>query len=191
MEQQIADFMDGISVPLFFVTLAVVAAPLALAHELGHAFMAVLRLPGKVIVRVGGDKQTATFNLGRIAVRFHPIVRPWRFDAVCLFSDKATRADTVLIVLAGPAASIAAGLLAFAGTLFTSGTAHAILAVVALEGLFSGFLCLVPMTLKDSQGLSMRTDGALAIRAIRSRPPTSVPRQWIKATPVPPQDPDS
>ena len=100
--------MDGISVPLFSVTLAVVAAPLALVHELGHASMAVVRLPGKVIVRVGGDKQTATFDLGRIAVRFHPIVRPWRFDAVCLFSDKATRADTVLIVLAGPAASIAA-----------------------------------------------------------------------------------
>jgi hypothetical protein len=183
MVQQFADFMDGISWPLFFVTLAVVAAPLALVHELGHAVIAVLRLPGQVIVRVGGDNPTATLDLGRIAVRFHPIVRPWRADAVCLISDTASRADTVLIALGGPAASIAAGLLAFAGaqSVVTSGTAHDILTYVAIEGLFSGFLCLVPMTLTDSRGVRMRTDGALAIRAIRSRP-TYIPRQWIQPT---------
>jgi hypothetical protein len=136
-----------------------------------------------VIVRVGGDDPTATFDLGRIAVRFHPLVRPWRFDAVCLIPDVASRSDTVLIALGGPAASIAAGLLAFAGaqSLVTSGIAHDILIYIALEGLFSGFLCLVPMNLTDSRGVKMRTDGGLAIRAIRSRP-VYVPRQWIRAT---------
>lgn len=195
MVQQFADFMDGISAPLFAATLLVGAAPLALVHELGHAFAAVLRVPGKVIVRLGGDNPTATFDLGRITVRFHPIVRPWRFDAVCMWSDEATRGDTFLIALAGPAASIAAALAAVAAaqSVFTSGTAHQVLTYVALEGLVAGVLCLVPMTLTDSRGVRMRTDGSLAIRAIRSRP-VYVPRQWIHPTPVPrgakPQDPE-
>jgi hypothetical protein len=183
MVQQFADFMDGISWPLLGLTLIVVAAPMALVHELGHASVAVLRLPGKVIVRVGGDDPTATFDLGRIAVRFHPVVRPWRFDAVCLFPDTASRADTALIALGGPAASIAAGLFAIAGaqSVVPPGIAHDFLIYASLEALFSGFLSLVPMTLTDSRGVRMRTDGSLAIHAIRSRP-TYVPRQWIRPT---------
>ena len=197
--EQIANFMDGISVPLFFVTLAVVAAPLALVHELGHAFMAVLRLPGKVIVRVGGDNPTATFDS-----------RP---DHCSIPSDRSSLAlrrrlfvfdtadpCTVLIVLAGPTASIAAGLLAFGCTIPVC--AHLrdgprqVLACRRAGGTGRG----LPVPCPDDPDRYPRRQDAnrrcprRMHRAIRPRP-TYVPRQWIKPTPVPPasepQDQDS
>ena len=168
--------MDGISWRLFFITIAVAAAPLALVHELGHALAAVTRLPGPVTVRVGRDKPLVTFAIGRITIRFHPFVAPWRWHCYCCFASLPGRTDMVWIALAGRAASIATGLLAIAAcSLIGTGTVHEIASYIAFDSLFTGLLCLVPMTLTDSRGLRLRTDGALALAALRREVPSALP----------------
>jgi hypothetical protein len=95
---------------------------------------------------------------------------PWRFDAVCVYEDRdQSRTDAVLIALAGPAASVATGLATWAALRATAGTpwVDAILGVATFASLATAFVCLVPLTLTDSRGDTLRTDGACVLAAIR------------------------
>lgn len=166
-----ARFIDGLpSIPVLLAIVVIVEPVLILLHELGHAAAAVSRLPGPVVVRVGGVKPLITINMGRVQLRLHPIVVPWRFDGQCIYETRfQTRADAVVIALAGPALSLATGLLAWLALGFTGAASplHSILQVATLLAVGSGVLCLIPLTLQDTKGTRLRTDGALVVAALR------------------------
>lgn len=165
-------FMNGLpSLPVFFVIVVCVEPLLVLAHELGHAAAAVSRLPGRVIVRVGGERPLVSFNAGRVNLRLHPLVLPWRFDGQCTYEAASqSRADAVVIALAGPATSFGCGVVAWlaAGAVGAASPLHSVLLVAAFLAIGTGVLCLVPLTLRDSAGRYMRTDGAHVAAALRA-----------------------
>ena len=142
---------------------------LVIPHELGHALAALVLLPGRVLIRVGGPQPLGAVDVGRMNVAFHPLVLPWRFDAVCSYdADSASRAETVVIALAGPAASLVAGVFALNALEHAGpGLLHDVLRVATLLALGSVVICLVPLTLTDAQGTRLRTDGATVIDALR------------------------
>jgi hypothetical protein len=164
------NFMDsGPSIPLTLAIALLLAPVLGLIHDLGHATAALVLLPGRVLVRVGGPQPLGAVDVGRMNVSFHPLVLPWRFDAVCSYeADSASRAETIAIALAGPAASLVAGVFALNALEHAgSGPLHDVLKVATLLSLGSVVVCLLPFTLTDSQGTRLRTDGATAIDALR------------------------
>lgn len=110
-----------------------------------------------------------TFSLGRITIRFHPLVLPWRFDAVCDDDTHQSRAEAVVIALAGPAASVATGIVAWVALRTTSGAPvlDDVLAVATLGLFATAIVCLIPLTLTDTCGETMRTDGACVLAAMR------------------------
>jgi hypothetical protein len=182
----IARFLDGLPWLAISITLLIAPAPLALVHEIGHALVAVRRVPGRVVVRVGLDPSLTTFDIGRINFRLHPVLRPRQHDAFCLHLRPWRRADAILIALGGPAASFVAGGLAIwvASATGPSSTAHDSMIVIACLSLVSFVGCLVPTTVKDSHGFELRSDGGHVLDAILGhetfRPP--VQRQWLVRT---------
>jgi hypothetical protein len=167
-------FMDGLpSLPVLLVIAVLVEPALMLLHELGHAVAAASRLPGPVLVRVGGERPLLSGSLGRVRLLLHPIVLPWRFDGRCVYDARSqTRADAVVIALAGPAASFASGLLAWMAlhSLGTASPLHALFEVATFLALGTGLICLVPLTLHDAKGTRLRTDGAIVVAAMRRGP---------------------
>jgi hypothetical protein len=165
-------FMDGLpSIPVFLMIVVLVEPVLVLLHELGHGAAAASRLSGPVIVRVGGERPLLAASAGRIRLRLNPIVLPWRFDGQCLYDARSqTRADAIVIALAGPAVSFGSGLLAWLAlhAVSTGSPLHAVLQVATILALGAGVLCLVPMTLHDAKGTRIQTDGALVVAAVRS-----------------------
>jgi hypothetical protein len=121
-------------------------------------------------VAIGQPPPLATAQLGRITICFHPVLLPWRFDAVCAYDDgPASRADAALIALAGPAASLLTGLAAWAALLASPGATmvDGVLGIVAFASLATTLVCLTPLTLTDSSGTTLRTDGAVVLTAVR------------------------
>lgn len=165
------DFMDGLpSIPLMLAIALATAPLLALFHELGHAVVAVSRLPGRVHVTVGGEDSLISFELGRIAVSLHPLVLPWRFDGVCAYeTESESRVDAIVIALAGPAASLAVGISGFAlvGAVTMASWLEIFIAVASFNSVGMAIICLVPMTLTDTRGTTLRTDGANVLAALR------------------------
>lgn len=164
------EFMDDLPpFPVLLAILVCVGPFLTLAHELGHALAALLLLPGRVVVLVGHREPLAAFELGRLTVGFHPLTVPGRFDGMCAYDPSGERrSDTALIALAGPAASLVTGL--FAWSLLGAvpgGLVHDVVAVVVATEIFSVIVCLTPLTLTDSKGITLRTDGASALAALR------------------------
>jgi hypothetical protein len=166
-----ANFMEHIPIGVLLVTVLLASAPLAVLHELGHAAVALVRLPGRVIVRVGRDEPTSGFALGRVEFQLRPVMRPWRFDAICARETPGTRLDDALIALGGPAASFAVGV----GAVYASGIAPAgstlyyVVGAIAFEAISSTIVCLTPMTLSDSRGHILVTDGAHIVAALRGK----------------------
>jgi hypothetical protein len=165
-------FMNGLpSLPVFLVIVVFVEPLLVLAHELGHAAAAVSRLPGRVVVRVGGVRPLLTLNAGRVSLRLHPLVLPWRFSGQCAYEGGSqSRGDAIVIALAGPATSLGCGLAALlaSGAVGNASPLHSILQVATFLGFGTCVLCLVPLTLRDSTGRTMRTDGAQVAAALRA-----------------------
>ena len=164
-------FMDSLpSIPVFLAIVVLVEPVLVLLHELGHGVAAASRLPGPVTVRVGGERPLLAASTGRIRLRLHPIVLPWRFDGQCVYdASSQTRTDAIVIALAGPAVSFASGLVAWLSMHAVSAASplHTVLQVTMFLALGTGVLCLVPLTLHDGQNVQLRTDGALVVAALR------------------------
>lgn len=164
------EFMDGgPSLPITLAIFLFTAPVLGLAHELGHALAALVLLPGRVLVQVGGPRPLLTGEAGRLTIAVHPLVLPWRFDAVCAYEDApASRLETVVIALAGPAASFIVGMVSLSVyAQLEPGLLHTVVGLIALASFFSVVVCLVPMTLTDSRGMRLRTDGATVVAALR------------------------
>lgn len=167
--QRFMDFMDGgPSLPALVLLTLLVTPVLALLHELGHALAALVLLPGRVHITIGSRKPLVTIRLGRLSLDLHPLVVPWRFDALCAYEIEQTRGDAALVALAGPAASLATGVIAWRLTAFTSpGHLDDVLAFMALGAVVSMVVCLVPVTLTDSNGVVPKTDGRVVVDALR------------------------
>jgi membrane-associated protease RseP (regulator of RpoE activity) len=165
------EFMDSgpplyVSLVLFFV----VGIPLVLLHELGHASAARLILGGRVEVTVGGYGQLVDVELGALRMRLNGIVPLAGVAGTAVFDDSRARADDILLIaLAGPAASLL-------GTILTawllSGTAagsmvHAVLWSATGAGAMLTIVNLVPMELLERSGNRWRTDGRVALDALR------------------------
>lgn len=167
--QAFVDFMNGLpSIPYLVLISLAVEPVLVLAHELGHAVAALARLRGPVVVRVGGFNPLAVITFGRLTLQLSPLVVPWRFAGVCAHESRTTRLDAMIIALAGPFASLLAGLaLGAAAHAVAPSVLHTVLFVAAFIALGSGVICLTPMTLTDSRGRKLRTDGAQALATLR------------------------
>lgn len=77
---------------------------LIFVHELGHAVAAVALTGQRVLIRIGGEPYMVRFALGKIDVRFHPS----GYVAHCeLNPARMSPGDLLIVVLAGPAASVA------------------------------------------------------------------------------------
>jgi hypothetical protein len=166
-----ANFMDHVPIGLLLFTVLLAAAPLAVVHELGHAAVAVARLPGRVIVRVGRDEPTSGFALGRVDFQLRPLMRPWRFDASCAREIPGTQLDDALIALGGPAASFAVCIAAVYGSRMATpaSTLSYVMGAIALEAIVETIVCLTPMMLADSRGCVLATDGAHILAALRGK----------------------
>jgi len=151
------------------LALIVLTAPLlSLLHELGHAAAALVLLPGRVIVRVGGSKPLVISEAGRLTVGLHPVMVPWRFDAVCAYEAPSSRLETALIALAGPAASLITGIVAVGAFVRVEpGFVHDLFGVMTAASFFTVVVCLLPLRLTDSTGTRLQTDGATVVAALR------------------------
>ena len=167
----IARFMESNpGFPIALLYIAIAALPVTLLHELGHAVAARRLLGGDVDVSVGSTGKVAQMQLGQIALAINAFSHPGRASGAAEFdASRATARDILLIALAGPAASLA-------GTVLTawalsaaspSGALHNLLWAATAGGVF-GVLNLVPLSYQEGrEGPSVRTDGRLALDALR------------------------
>jgi hypothetical protein len=103
-------------VELLFVPLIV------LAHELGHAAVALRAAPGPVIVLVGRPAAATTIEFERLVIHLSPIpARGIFLRGSCHWAGSTASARAQLtFFLSGPAAALALGLLMAGGALATA-----------------------------------------------------------------------
>jgi hypothetical protein len=150
----------------FFATLYVLTGPLILWHELGHALAARTFVDRDLIVQVGrGDRWS--FRVGDIDFR---IGAPslLGIGGLCHYPASVTASESLVIALAGPAATLLGAGLALLLLPSLHGPAHAAAAVAAVAQVSGFILNLVPFTLTDRNGRGFRTDGRQALDALRS-----------------------
>lgn len=160
-------FMQSMpSMGLWLVCSALVAWPLLLVHEMGHAWAARRFVGGDVEVTLGAGHLLAEAQLGAVKLRLGlPVER-----GSATFDGHVTARDALLIALAGPLAS-AAGLVVCA-VLYAAGPHDGFIGGLswsATLGSLFGVLNLVPLTLVEgSGGRTTRSDGAIALDALRA-----------------------
>jgi hypothetical protein len=173
MLQRFADLMNGFGSWETFIVLFFVAEPLvALVHELGHGVVAAKRLPGEVVVQVGGPKPLVRTRIGRLDIRIHPLVIPGRAGGHCSYDGThCTRRDVFWIALAGPAAALlfGAALWDLTRLLELGGPLHTLATLTLFVAVGSSIICLLPLKLTDSRGVTLHTDGAQALAAVAGR----------------------
>ena len=174
---QLVNFMNEMpSVSALVFATLVVTAPATLIHELGHAIVARRRLATTVDVQVGTTGKLPMAQLGPIAAHIAVLGLPGRAAGSATFDARnMTAKDALAIALAGPAASLIWFVVcARAWDLHRGGVVGDLLWVATFEGLAGSLLNLVPMTLLESDGRALRSDGRQALdawRALRGRPP--------------------
>ncbi len=162
---------SGPEFPIGFVYIAIAAVPVTLLHELGHAVAARALVGGDVEVSVGSAGKLAEIRLGQIAMSINALSNPARVSGAAYIDDASASArDVVWIALAGPLASLAG--LAAASVLYSAapptGVAHDLLWATVATSAF-GVLNIVPLKFQERRdGPLLRTDGRLAIDALRA-----------------------
>jgi hypothetical protein len=170
LAESILLFMDsGPGLPMTLLCLVIAGIPVTLLHELGHAIAAHRLLGSEVEVSIGTVGKVAEMRLGEVAVSVHALSDPSRIGGSAEFdASRATARDVLLIALAGPAAS----LIGTFGTAWllgqtSPGVLHDILWTATLAGAFA-VLNLIPIRLQERRnGPVVRTDGRLALDALR------------------------
>jgi hypothetical protein len=175
----IYDFMESgpVSV-LMLVYLVPAAIPVTLVHELGHALAGRRRLGGEVAVSVGTTGRIAELRLAQIKISVNALSDPTRAGGRAVFdAQRATARDVVAIALAGPLASLAGTVVsAWLLSRAPAGVVHDFLWAVTLGGVFACLVNLIPMRLQERRGEGLvRTDGMLAVEALRVMRITRVP----------------
>jgi hypothetical protein len=170
----------------FFATLYVLAGPLILWHELGHALAARAFVDRDVTVQVGrGDRWS--FRVADIDFR---IGAPslLGIGGLCHYPASVTASESLVIAVAGPAATLLGAGLALLLLPSLHGPLHAAAAVAAVAQVSGFVLNLVPFTLTDRNGRGFRTDGRQALDALRNTFGSGAPigaRRLSPTSPVP------
>jgi hypothetical protein len=157
---------------LSLIYLTIVAVPLTLVHEMGHALAARRLLGGKVHISVGHAGRVGQFQLGQITASINALAFPARFGGFARFdASRATARDIVVIALCGPLASFLGLLIAL--PLYSAaapGTiAHGLLWATVLDSVFAVVLNLIPLELGERRGgRARRNDGGIALDAARA-----------------------
>lgn len=146
-----------------------IAIPVTLLHELGHAVVARARLGSAVQVTVGNAGRIGTVRLGQLTTTFHAFQTPTRMGGTARFDAlRATASDILWISLAGPAASLAGGVLAVIAYQHapTRGAVHALLWVAVFASVFA-VANVFPLRLRQRRGgPAFNTDGMVALTAV-------------------------
>jgi len=166
-----AHFMDGAPPLLLMAVLyPIVGMSVVLLHELGHALAAHSLLGTPVRVTVGRHARFASLQLGKVELELNAVGTLRGPSGTAQFDDSAARArDIVWIALAGPAASLAGTALTavLAGAAPPDGILHAAAWTATSAGVVAVLLNLVPMQSVEPSGARMRSDGRLALDALR------------------------
>ena len=153
-----------------FVAIAIAGIPVILLHELGHAIAARRLLDGDVEVVVGTTGKLAELRLGRVLATINVLSHPAGPAGTVGFDDaRATARDVLWIALAGPLASLL-GFVATAMVLSAvpmQGVVHDLVWAAVVVNVF-GVLNLIPIELRDGGGSVSRSDGRLALDALRA-----------------------
>jgi hypothetical protein len=156
--------------PVAFLYIAVGAIPVALLHELGHAFAARRLLGSEVEVSVGNAGKIAQVRLGQIDATINVVSHPGRAAGVATFdASRATAQQVLWIALAGPFASLAGVVLTGALLSVAPDTAivQGFLWATFLGGVF-GTLNIVPFEFEERRdGPAVQTDGRVALQALK------------------------
>jgi hypothetical protein len=111
---------------------AVVLGPLCtLAHELGHALVALRCADGPVRIRIGGARWATRLRLGRLRISFSPCGLGGR----CSYrAPQQSRRQHIRGALAGPSVNLVVALALVPGLIGSSGVGHiALLTAVAIN----------------------------------------------------------
>ena len=153
------------------ICLAIVAVPLTLLHEWGHAVAARRLLGGSVQISVGNAGRVAQLRLGQITATINALGSPARLAGYVEFEASRARArDVLLVALCGPLASLLGFVLVIpfysAATPGTVG--HALLWAAVLWSAGGVLLNLIPFNFQERRGgPTRRTDGAMALDAAK------------------------
>jgi Zn-dependent protease len=120
----------GLLVDLAF--LAVLIPALVLVHELGHALMAASLGRRVRELRVGSDDPVLTVRAGGFSMRLGAIGKATTWGYVRFDGSRAKAWHVLLIALAGPLVSLAAGVAA--GAAMIAFQSHRFVLMVALVG---------------------------------------------------------
>jgi hypothetical protein len=188
------------SIDLLIAVLLVsfVVSPLAaLAHELGHAAVALRLSSGPVIVHVGRPPAPLRWHFERLQITWSPLPpRGVPFSGLCLSRPAASPRARLAVLLAGPAVTallVPAFLLAMVASLDLPGWVPATWGVAAL-GAFTSLLYNAdprPATKAERAGAAnMRRDGPRALDEFRAwRRGSSAPKPCAPPPPTGPGRP--
>lgn len=163
-----AHFMSGAPPLALLVVLCPVAGmAVVLVHELGHALMAHSLLGTPVRVTVGRHARFAGMQLGKVELERNAAGRLSGPGGAAQLAARAR--DVVWIALAGPAASLAGTLLTAAvlATTQPGGIVHAAAWTATCAGVVAVLFNLIPAQSVEPTGARLRSDGRLALDALR------------------------
>jgi hypothetical protein len=170
-----------------------VVSPLAaLAHELGHAAVALRLSSGPVIVHVGRPPAPLRWHFERLQITWSPLPpRGVPFGGLCLSCPAASPRARLAVLLAGPAVTallVPAFLLAMVASLDSPGWVSATWGLAALSA-FASLLYNIdprPATKAERGGpTTMRRDGPVALAEFRAwRHDTGAQTPGISPTPT-------
>jgi len=146
-----------------------------LLHELGHALAAHSLLGTPVRVTVGRHARFAGLQLERVELERSAVGGP---SSTAQFDDCAARARAIVwIALAGPAASLAGTVLTAAvlGAAQADGIVHAAAWTATSAGIVALLFNVVPAQSVQPSGERQRSDGRLALDALRITREQAVP----------------
>ena len=164
-----SDFAQPGNLLIFVVLLNLLALALwpffALAHELGHACVGLLRTEGVVVATVGSERARLEKRFGRLVIRLSLIPARGKPRGIARTYAVLRPGERIASSLAGPMAQIVASLVLTPVVVITSGVTRVAFVFVLGSNAVSALSNLVPRTSKSG----LANDGKNLIQAFRNR----------------------